>query len=215
MQSYRVEDLPDSLPIFPLAGALLLPSGKLPLNIFEPRYLSMVRDALKTDWLIGMIQPKRAGATESECLYEVGCAGKIVSLAETEDNRLLITLNGIIRFKTTKELPGHNGYRRFQINWEPFQTDLQPGSEGEIDRTNFERVLRQYLESKQIPAKWEDISNAPSFSLVTSLAMQCPFTVEEKQALLEAQNLMELANLMTSLLAMAADSNATSSGSHH
>ena len=215
MQSYKIEHLPESLPVFPLAGALLLPSGKLPLNIFEPRYLSMVRDALKTNWLIGMIQPKRNGAKEGDHLYEVGCAGKVVSLAETEDNRFLITLNGIIRFKTKQELPPQNGYREFQIGWEPFQADLRPASEGAIDRENFEKVLRQYLESKNIPAKWEEITNTPSSSLVTSLAMQCPFTVEEKQALLEAQSLIELTNLMTSLLTMAADSNATSSTSRH
>ena len=215
MQSYQIEHLPDSLPVFPLAGALLLPSGRLPLNIFEPRYLSMVRDALKTNWLIGMIQPKHNGAKEGEHLYEVGCAGKVVSLAETEDNRFLITLSGIIRFKTKQELPPQNGYRKFQIGWEPFQADLQPASQGAIDRENFEKVLRQYLESKNIPAKWEEITNTPSSSLVTSLAMQCPFTVEEKQALLEAQSLIELTNLMTSLLTMAADSNATSSTSHH
>ena len=215
MQSYKIEHLPESLPVFPLAGALLLPSGKLPLNIFEPRYLSMVRDALKTNWLIGMIQPKHNGAKEGNHLYEVGCAGKVVSLAETEDNRFRITLNGIIRFKTKQELPLQNGYRKFQISWEPFQADLQPASEGAIDRENFEKVLRQYLESKNIPAKWEEITNTPSSSLVTSLAMQCPFTVEEKQALLEAQSLIELTNLMTSLLTMAADSNATSSTSRH
>ena len=215
MQSYQIEHLPKSLPVFPLSGALLLPSGKLPLNIFEPRYLSMVRDALKTNWLIGMIQPKRNGAKEGDHLYEVGCAGKVVSLAETEDNRFLITLNGIIRFKTKQELPPQNGYRKFQIGWKPFQADLQPASQGAIDRENFEKVLRQYLESKNIPAKWEEITNTPSSSLVTSLAMQCPFTVEEKQALLEAQSLIELTNLMTSLLTMAADSNATSSTSRH
>jgi len=215
MQSYQIEHLPDSLPVFPLAGALLLPSGRLPLNIFEPRYLSMVRDALKTNWLIGMIQPRHRGVEEGDHLYEVGCAGKVVSLAETEDNRLLITLSGIIRFKTEQELPLHNGYRKFQISWETFQSDLQPTPQGEIDRDNFERVLRQYLESRNIPAKWEEITNTPSASLITSLAMQCPFTVEEKQALLEAQNLTDLTNLMTSLLTMAADSNATSSTSHH
>ena len=138
-----------------------------------------------------------------------------MSLAETEDNRFLITLSGIIRFKTKQELPLQNGYRKFQISWEPFQADLQPASQGAIDRENFEKVLRQYLESKNIPAKWEEITNTPSSSLVTSLAMQCPFTVEEKQALLEAQSLIELTNLMTSLLTMAADSNATSSTSRH
>tara|TARA_Y100000588_G_C14073552_1_gene846898 strand:+ start:94 stop:741 length:648 start_codon:yes stop_codon:yes gene_type:complete len=215
MHSYQADHLPDSLPVFPLPGALLLPSGKLPLNIFESRYLSMVRDALKTDWLIGMIQPKRSGPEDSDHLYEVGCAGRVVSLTETEDDRLLITLSGIIRFKTKHELPPHNGYRKFQIDWGPFQTDLQPAIEDEIDRDNFERVLRQYLESKNIPAKWEDITNTSSSLLVTSLAMQCPFTVEEKQALLEARNLTELTNLMTSLLAMAADSNSASSEARH
>ena len=112
-------------------------------------------------------------------------------------------------------MPLQNGYRKFRIGWEPFQADLQPASEDAIDRENFEKVLRQYLESKNIPAKWEEITNTPSSSLVTSLAMQCPFTVEEKQALLEAQSLIELTNLMTSLLTMAADSNATSSTSRH
>ncbi len=175
----------------------------------------MVRDALKTNWLIGMIQPKRKGTEKGDHLYEVGCAGKVVSFSETEDNRLLITLSGLIRFKTTEELPPQNDYRTFQIDWEPFRADLQPASEGEIDRNNLERVLRQYLESKNIPAKWEEITKTPSSSLLTSLAMQCPFTVEEKQALLETQNLGELTSLITSLLTMATDSNATSSTAQH
>jgi len=215
MQSYSPENLPNLIPVFPLPGALLLPSGRLPLNIFEPRYLSMVRDALKTNWLIGMIQPRTKSGVESSMLYPVGCAGQIISFTETEDGRLLITLGGILRFKTKHELPLHNGYRRFQIDWDPFKRDLQPVAEPEIDRTHFEAVLRQYLSAHKMPVKWDNIENTSSSLLVTSLAMQCPFTQEEKQALLEAPNLTELTNLVVSLLAMAATSNTTSSSSHH
>ena len=215
MQSYSPENLPDLIPVFPLPGALLLPAGRLPLNIFEPRYLSMIRDALKTNWLIGMIQPRSKNGEKSSILYPVGCAGKIVSFTETEDGRLLITLGGILRFKTKHELPSYNGYRRFQIDWSPFKRDLQPVEEPEIDRAHFEAVLRHYLSAHKIPVKWDDIKNTSSSFLVTSLAMQCPFTQEEKQALLEAPNLTELTNLVVSLLAMAANSNATSSETHH
>ena len=215
MQSYSPEDLPNLIPVFPLPGALLLPSGRLPLNIFEPRYLSMVRDVLKTNWLIGVIQPRTSSGNKNSMLYPVGCAGKIVSFTETKDGRLLITLGGILRFKTKHELPLYNGYRRFQIDWDPFKCDLEPVAEPEIDRTHFEAVLRQYLSTHKIPVKWDEIENTSSSLLVTSLAMQCPFTQEEKQALLEAPNLMELANLVVSLLAMAANSNAASSDSHH
>jgi Lon protease-like protein len=215
MQSYSPEDLPDLIPVFPLPGALLLPSGRLPLNIFEPRYLSMVRDALKTNWLIGMIQPRTKNGEKDPILYPVGCAGKIISFTETGDGRLLITLGGLLRFKTKHELPLYNGYRRFDIDWKPFKRDLLPVAEPEIDRAHFEAVLRQYLNAHKIPVKWDNIENTSSALLVTSLAMQCPFTPEEKQALLEAPNLTTLTNLMVSLFAMAASSNAASSESRH
>ena len=175
----------------------------------------MVRDALKTSWLIGMIQPRTLREHEEPMLYPVGCAGKIVSFAETKDSRLLITLCGVQRFETIDELPEENGYRRFRVNWKPFEHDNNPVPELAVDRRQLEIVLRQYLEVKKIPVKWEEVKNMRTSLLVTSLAMQCPFTEEEKQALLEAPDLKELTNLMVSLLTMAGTSNAASSDSSH
>ena len=215
MQSYVLEDLPDLIPVFPLPGVLLLPSGRLPLNIFEPRYLSMVQDALKSDWIIGMIQPKSKDGLVTSSLYPVGCAGRIVSFAETDDGRFLITLGGLLRFKLETELPLNHGYRTFHIDWEPFQQDLQPAAEPTIDRNHFETVLQQYLTAHKIPVKWEDIEKTPSSLLVTALAMQCPFTQEEKQALLEAPTLKELTNLMISLLTIDSVNNVSSSDTRH
>ena len=204
MEILRSDTLPDIIPIFPLPGILLLPLATLPLNIFEPRYLAMTRDALKGDWLIGMIQPKYHNKdSEVPDLYPVGCAGKIASFVETDDGRILISLKGIARFKLLEETTLINGYRRARVHWDPFDTDIHTKDASKVDREQLEVLLRKYFEMRKVDASWAAIERAPDAQLVASLAMQCPFTLEEKQALLEAPALGDRANLIVSLLSMA------------
>jgi uncharacterized protein len=202
--------LPEVLPIFPLTGILLLPRGRLPLNIFEPRYLAMVRDALGGERLIGMIQPSEPqrdnlgqGALNPP-LYPIGCAGRITQFAETDDNRFLITLTGMSRFRIVEELPPLSGYRRVIPDWRPFAGDFEPGGETRFDRDRLIRGLKNYFAQRQLSSDWSAIDKAPSGYLVTSIAMACPFAPSEKQALLEAADLDERARLLTALVEMAA-----------
>ena len=198
-------NLPAILPIFPLVGVLLLPRGKLPLNIFEPRYLAMTRAALAGDRLIGMVQPsdpKAAG--DNPPVYSTGCAGRITSFAETEDGRFLITLTGTCRFRIREELPLLEGYRRVVPEWSAFIRDLDIEAEPPFDRERLMRSLRAYFQQHQISADWEAIGSVPGERLVTSLAMVCPFEPSEKQALLEASDLNERTRLLTAIVEMAA-----------
>ena len=196
-------NLPAILPIFPLTGVLLLPRGKLPLNIFEPRYLAMTRDALAGDRLIGMVQPtdpRTAGDNPS--VYPIGCAGRITSFAETEDGRFLITLTGTCRFRIGEELPLLEGYRRVVPDWSGFARDLGSDDEPAFDRDRLMRGLRAYFQQHQITADWDAIGSVPGERLVTSVAMVCPFEPSEKQALLEAPDLNERARLLTAIVEM-------------
>jgi Lon protease-like protein len=196
-------DLPRGLPIFPLPGALLLPRGRLPLNIFEKRYLAMFDDALGGDRLIGMIQPSDAHATgASPALFSVGCAGRITSFSESGDGRYLVALDGVARFKITEELPLYRGYRRVTPDWSPFGADLAEDN-GTVDRHRLIELLRAYFRQQSLSANWDAIGQAPDEQLVTSLAMICPFQPPEKQALLEAGCLSDRARLMMSLLEIA------------
>lgn len=196
--------LPRELPVFPLPGVLLLPRGRLPLNIFEPRYLAMVEDALGADRMIGMIQPTDpASRAKAPPLYETGCAGRITSFSETEDGRLLITLTGVCRFVALRELPCGRGYRRVQPAWERFAGDLNGEAQGAIDRERLVGGLKGYFKAQGISANWEAIDGTPDERLVTSLAMICPFEASEKQALLEAPDLTERAKLLIALIEMA------------
>jgi Lon protease-like protein len=198
------EKLPQSLPIFPLAGALLLPGGRLPLNIFEPRYLAMTEDALATDRMIGMIQPQDSGKNASPPpVYPVGCAGRIVSFAETEDSRYILTLAGLCRFEVKAELPEQRGYRRITPGWERFREDMQGIENGIMDRPRLLRSLQAYFTQVSIQANWDAIKETPDERLVTSLAMICPFQPSEKQALLEAPTLPERAQLMATIIEIA------------
>lgn len=218
MPVYTHSDLPKVIPIFPLSSVLLLPSAKLPLNIFEPRYLAMTRDALKSDWIIGMIQSRAQNRSREEPdIYPIGCAGKIVAFSETDDGRFLITLSGIARFKIREELPLLRGYRRTKVDWHPFKGDMHTddGKGSVIDRPRLVGVLRQYFKARQIHAKWEEIEQAPDAQLVTSIAMQCPFTLEEKQALLEAPELADRAELIASLLTIALTADLSVSTTRH
>jgi Lon protease-like protein len=196
-------DLPHGLPIFPLPGVLLLPRGRLPLNIFEKRYLAMFDDALGGERLIGMIQPSDAHANApSPALFSVGCAGRITSFSETGDGRYLVALDGVARFKITEELPLHRGYRRVTPDWTPFGADLAE-DDGTVDRHRLIELLQAYFRQQSLSANWDAISQAPDERLVTSLAMICPFEPPEKQALLEAGCLSDRARLMMSLLEIA------------
>jgi len=202
--------LPDILPIFPLTGVLLLPRGRLPLNIFEPRYLAMTRDALGGERLIGMVQPNepqddnRGGGGMNPPIYPIGCAGRISAFAENDDGRYMITLTGVSRFRIVEELPLLDGYRRVRPDWQLFGRDLDPEKAGDFDRKRLVRGLRSFFVQQGINADFEAIDKAPVEHLVTSLAMMCPFSPSEKQALLEAADLGERARLLAALVEMAA-----------
>ncbi|HUC70429.1 MAG TPA: LON peptidase substrate-binding domain-containing protein [Stellaceae bacterium] len=195
----------ETLPIFPLAGVLLLPRGQLPLNIFEPRYLAMTRDALGGDRLIGMVQPSDPNQPPSgnPPVYPTGCAGRITSFSETEDGRYLITLTGLCRFRIREELPLHSGYRRVVPQWDEFASDLRNPRQPGFDRQRLIRGLRSYFERHQIKAEWDAIAAVPGDRLVTSIAMVCPFEPSEKQALLEAGDIDQRAELLTAIVEMA------------
>lgn len=213
----RVGDLPQTLPIFPLTGVLLLPRGKLPLNVFEPRYLAMVEDALASrDRLIGMVQPREPGTEgmtrggvvpPAPLLYQTGCAGRITSFSETEDGRFLITLGGICRFNLGEELATPRGYRRVVPDFTRWQDDLAAeatgATVGAFDRDRLVRSLRAYFTARSITVDWNAITETPDERLVTTLAMLCPFAPQEKQALLEYPTTAERARGMTALIEMA------------
>ena len=197
--------LPSILPIFPLTGVLLLPRGRLPLNIFEPRYLAMTRDALAGERLIGMVQPSDPQAAgDNPPVYPTGCAGRITSFSETDDGRFLITLTGISRFHIREELPLLEGYRRVVPDWRDFARDLAGDDEPSFDRERLLRGLRAYFQHHRIEADWDAITSVPGERLVTSIAMICPFEPSEKQALLEAPDLGQRAQLLTAIVEMAA-----------
>lgn len=198
------EDLPREIPIFPLAGALLLPHGKLPLNIFEPRYLAMTLGALAAERTIGMIQPSDSGVGSNPKVYVTGCLGRISSFAETDDGRFLITLNGLIRFDVVEELALRGGYRRVAADYGRYRDDLEPPDEvAGMDRDRLLAGLRAYLTRKGAEANWDTIGAADDLRLITSLAMMCPFQPSEKQALLEAPTPADRAEVMIALLEMA------------
>jgi uncharacterized protein len=195
--------LPDILPIFPLTGVLLLPRGRLPLNIFEPRYLAMFRDAMEAERLIGMVQPSDPPVREmNPAVYPLGCAGRISSFSETEDGRFLVTLTGVSRFRIREELPLLSGYRRVTPEWDDFADDRAPDEAG-FDRARLTLALRSFFGQRQVEADWSAIEQAPGEHLVTSIAMMCPFAPNEKQALLEAKTFGERARLLTALIEMA------------
>ncbi len=200
----RLEDLPDSFPVFPLSGALLLPHGRLPLNIFEPRYLAMTEDALAGGRLLGMIQPdaRRAGSG-APGLYRVGCLGRIAAFSETDDGRYLITLAGLIRFAVAEELPMRRGYRRVRAALSFYAADLAPPPDAPgVDRQGLLADLRDYFARQRIDANWEAIGDMADSALITTLCMACPFEVAEKQALLEAPTEADRAAALRALLAI-------------
>ena len=224
-----IETLPETLPIFPLQGVLLLPGGKLPLNIFEPRYLEMVKAALAESRMIGMVQPAieeeeapqgfevesspdeppRAGAAADTGVdpgiapvYRVGCAGRIVQFGETDDGRFLLSLRGVVRFRIRRELSQTTGYRRIVPDFNSFAADLE-SAKAYFDRQRLLDALQYYFDQQGIEADWDTIREASNERLVTSLAMVCPFSAAEKQALLEATTPSDRAETMTTIMEMA------------
>jgi len=201
----RVSDLPDVLPLFPLPGALLLPRGQMPLNIFEPRYLSMIDAALADSRLIGMIQPDPARTTDIALppLYGTGCAGRITQLAETGDGRYLVQLTGIARFRLVEEIPAGTLFRQARIDFEPFAADLEARrGEDAVDRDEVLAALRAFSEAHGIEIDWKSIDEAANEALVNALSMMAPFGVAEKQALLEARDLKARADMLVALTEM-------------
>ena len=199
----RFKDFPAAIPVFPLPEVLLLPGGMLPLNIFEPRYMALVRDALAGDRMIGMIQPLSAeGRAGDPPLYDTGCAGRISRFEETPDGRFLISLKGVCRFDIAEELAPRDGYRRVQADWSRYAGDLEPEPDSCLDRERLFPALRSYFKLHEIEADWDTLGEAPDERLVTCLSMICPFDAPEKQALLEAGNLSERAEILTTLIEM-------------
>jgi len=206
-----MDDLPTEFPVFPLGGALLLPQGKLPLNVFEPRYVAMIEDALATGRVIGMVQPdeSRPATPSGPTLYKVGCLGRLSSFSETEDGRYLVTLTGVIRFSIGVELEMQRGYRRVRADLQRFRGDLdamsKPGPETSgFDRDKLVAALRAYFTSRGFDANWDAIDEMPDDDLVVTLAMVCPFEPLEKQALLEAPAPSDRASTLLALLQMGA-----------
>ncbi|MGJ8545747.1 MAG: LON peptidase substrate-binding domain-containing protein [Sulfitobacter sp.] len=184
--------LPTTIPIFPLGGALLLPRARLPLHIFEPRYLQMIEDAMKTpDRLIGMIQPNVAPGRSEDALQAIGCAGRLTQFSETEDGRYLITLGGVSRFRVVSEVDGFAPYRRCDVSWDGFERDRgkEETDAGLVGRAPFLDLLSRYLEARDLSADWETLKEAEGELLINSLSMMLDFEPEDKQALLEAPSL--------------------------
>jgi len=201
-----IEDLPRVIPIFPLPGVLLLPRGRLPLNIFEPRYLEMTQDAMASHRMIGMIQPADPGARlDAPEVYAVGCAGRITSFQETPDNRFLITLTGVCRFAIVRELEQDDLlYRRVSADYSRFAGDLAEPPPLAVDRARMLPALRSYFDHHGLSADWDAIEGADDEALVICLAMACPFEPGEKQALLECRGEGERVDMMQALFEMAA-----------
>jgi uncharacterized protein len=199
--------LPAECAIFPLPGALLLPRGRLPLNIFEPRYLAMVEDSLALGRMFAMIQPDpNAAPTEhGPGLYQVGCLGRLSSFSETDDGRFLITLHGLTRFAVAEELPGRRGYRRVRADYTAYPTDLTGVTEPSgVEREALLRALKAYFAGQKFDANWDAIDRMPDESLIVTLSMVCPFEPAEKQALLEAPTEADRAATLLALLQMGA-----------
>lgn len=195
-------DLPVRVRLFPLTGAILLPRAVMPLNIFEPRYLEMVRDAMATDQMIALVQPRDEG--EPPALYDIGSVGRITQYSETGDGRYLIALTGMARFRLVNELPATTSYRQAEVAYEPFAADWSPADPlAAAARADLESTLRSYLEAQGLSADWDAVKSADDESLVNTLSVVCPFTSAERQALLQALTLPERASTLATLMAFA------------
>jgi Lon protease-like protein len=202
-KAYRgPDDCPAIIPVFPLAGALLLPRGQLPLNIFEPRYMTMIDDALKGHRMIGMVQPDddEGGEVSVPTLYRVGCAGRITQIAETGDGRYLLQLTGVSRFRIGEELTVTTPYRQVVADFSPYAIDFEArAGEDEVDRPGLVKALRDFAKVNELRIDWKSVNEAPNEALVNALAMMSPFGSREKQALLEAADLKTRAEVMVAI----------------
>jgi Lon protease-like protein len=202
MAMMNAADLPEVIPVFPLPGALLLPRARLPLHIFEPRYLAMIEDCMKTPQrLIGMVQPGAGPSREQSPLQRIGCAGRLTQFSETEDGRYMITLSGISRFRVLEEVEGFTPYRRARVSWEGFEQDLgdterDPG----FRRQSFLDLLGRYFDARNLSTDWASLKEADDELLVNSLSMLLDFAPEDKQALLEAPSLSTRRETLVTLI---------------
>ena len=208
-------DLPDLIPVFPLPGALLLPRSRLPLHLFEPRYLQMLDDAVKTESrLIGMVQPNAVPGRDKAGLHRIGCAGRVTQMSETEDGRYMITLTGISRFRVVKEVEGFTPYRRCEVSWDGFEHDRKAAAERDagFDRDAFMRLLDRYFNARDLSADWATLKEAEDELLVNSLSMLLDFDPEDKQALLEAPSLSTRRETLVTLIEYALRGGASDEG---
>jgi Lon protease-like protein len=196
--------LPEELPVFPLSGSVLLPHARLPLNIAEPRYRTMVEDALGKGRLIGMIQPCVEDEYDNVPLYSVGCVGRITSFNEIDDGHLLIVLAGVCRFRIIEEFPRIKPYRIVRPEWTPYLSDLGENEPVDVDRERLIELMRIYFKRNAISVDWSVVKNAPDDVLIPTIIMICPLAPNEKQALLEAENFAVRAQMLMTLLEMAA-----------
>ena len=193
-------DLPGVIPVFPLSGALLLPRVLLPLNIFEPRYISMINDSMSSSRIIGIIQPRNGSKSGPYGLYDAGCVGRLTTYNETEDGRILVTLTGLCRFQVLEELDVTTAYRQVKADYEPFSHDLvKDYGVDDVDRTGLLEVLKNYLDANQLQGDWPSIEGSPTEELVNSLSVVSPYGPPEKQALLEADTLASRADMLIAM----------------
>lgn len=214
MRYSSAQDLPGVLPVFPLAAALLLPGGRMPLNVFEPRYLEMIDHVLAHDRLIGMIQPRLDGALRGDGepeLCEVGCIGRLTSFAETGDGRYLISLQGVCRFRIISEMTTRLPFRQCRINCFAADLDSETGG-GDVDRAALLKTFKAYLKANDLEADWDSVSRAENATLVNALSMMAPYGAAEKQALLEATDLKTRAETLIAITEMALARNDDDSG---
>lgn len=204
-------DLPENIPIFPLPGALLLPRGQMPLNIFEPRYLAMVDDSMRDGHrLIGMIQPDlshspptQPDSEDKPNLFKIGCVGRITQLAESGDGRYLMQLTGVARFRVEAELKVATAYRQCRVSYQPFADDfIARKGEEDVDREALLAALSSFLKANNLKTNWQDIESAPNEAVVNALAMMSPYGAAEKQALLEAPDLKSRAEILIAVTEM-------------
>ncbi|MBX9876557.1 MAG: LON peptidase substrate-binding domain-containing protein [Beijerinckiaceae bacterium] len=196
------DDCPAVVPVFPLGGALLLPRGQMPLNIFEPRYIAMIDDAIRTHRVIGIVQPEpesgRQAATPG--LLQVGCLGRITQFAETGDDRYILTLTGIARFRIAEELSVTTPYRQCRVGYDAYLIDFTArAGEAAVDRNALLKALRAFAKASELKIDWKGVNEAPNEALVNALSMMCPFGPREKQALLEAPTLKERAEVLVAI----------------
>ncbi len=201
-----IDDLPPAVPVFPLSGALLLPRGQMPLNIFEPRYMAMIDAAIGSHRLIGMVQPEPDGneAALRPALAPVGCLGRITSFQESGDGRYIITLTGVARFRISDELTVMTPYRQCRVNYAEFADDLVPRKgEDAVDRASLLDAFRRYLDANGMDADWKSVNAAPNEALVNALSMMAPYGPKEKQALLEAPTLKDRGDILIAVTEIA------------